>query len=51
MRRGDGLVVKRVGRDEEGNWRIESEHPAWPPVPWSDETEIIGEVRWTARTF
>ena len=46
MRTEDGLVVKRVGRDEEGNWRIESEHPAWPPVPWSDTTEIIGEVRW-----
>ncbi len=51
MRTEDGLVVKRVGRDEERNWQIESEHPAWPPVPWSDTTEIIGEVRWTARTF
>ena len=51
LRTDDGLVVKRVGRDEEGNWRIESEHPAWPPVPWSDPTEIIGEVRWMARTF
>ena len=51
MRTEDGLVVKRVGRDEEGNWRIESEHPAWPPVPWSDTTEIIGEVRWCGVTF
>ncbi len=51
MRTEDGLVVKRVGRDEEGNWRIESEHPAWPPVPWSDTTEIVGEVRWLGRTF
>ncbi len=51
MRTEDGLVVKRLGLDEEGNWRIESEHPAWPPVPWSDTTEIIGEVRWAARTF
>ena len=51
MRTDDGLVVKRVGRDEEGNWQIESEHPAWPPVPWSDTTEIIGEVRWLGRTF
>ena len=25
--------------------RRESEHPAWPPVPWTDTTEIIGEVR------
>ena len=50
LRTEDGLVVKRVGR-EEGNWRIESEHPAWPPVPWSDTTEIVGEVRWLGRTF
>ncbi len=51
LRTEDGLVVKRVGKDTEGNWQIESEHPAWPPVPWSDTTEIIGEVRWAARTF
>ena len=51
MRTEDGLVVKRVGRDEEGNWRIESEHPAWPPVPWSDTTEIIGEVLWYGVTL
>ena len=51
MRTEDGLVVKRVGRDAEGDWHIESEHSAWPPVPWSDTTEIIGEVRWAARTF
>ena len=51
LRTEDGLVVKRVGRDEEGNWLIESEHPAWPPVPWSDTTEIVGEVRWLGRTF
>ena len=46
MRTEDGLVVKRAGKDAEGNWRIESEHPAWPPVPWSETTDIIGEVRW-----
>ena len=51
MRTEDGLVVKRVGRDAEGDWQIESEHSAWPPVPWTDTTEIIGEVRWAARTF
>ena len=51
MRTEEGLVVKRAGKDAEGNWQIESEHPAWPPVPWSETTEIIGEVRWAARTF
>ena len=51
MRTEDGLVVKRAGKDNEGNWRIESENPAWPPVPWSDTTEIIGEVRWYGVTL
>ena len=51
LRTEDGLVVKRAGKDAEGNWQIESEHPEWPPVPWTDSTEIIGEVRWLGRTF
>ena len=51
MRTEDGLVVKRVGRDEEGNWQIVSDHPAWETVPWANGTGIIGEVRWMARTL
>ena len=51
MRTEEGLVVKRLGLDEEGDWQIESEHSAWPPAPWTDTTEIIGEVRWVARTL
>ena len=51
MRTEDGLVVKRAGKDKEGNWQIVSEHPAWETVPWANGTEIIGEVRWAARTF
>ncbi len=51
MRTEDGLVVKRLGKDEDGEWEIRSDHPAWPPVPWSNATGIIGEVRWAARTF
>ena len=50
MRTEEGLVVKRLGLDEEGDWQIESEHSAWPPAPWTDTTEIIGEVRWSAVT-
>ena len=46
MRTADGLLVKRVGRDEEGNWRIESDNEDWEPMPWSRDAEIIGEVRW-----
>ena len=46
-----GLVVRRAGRDEEGNWQIVSEHPSYLPVPWTGTTETIGEVRWAARMF
>ena len=51
MRTEDGLVVKRLRKDEERDWQIVSEHPSYSPVPWSDTTEIIGKVRWAARTF
>ena len=50
LRTEDGLVVKRAGKDEDGNWQIESEHPSYPPVPWENDTEIIGEVLWYAVT-
>ena len=46
LRTEDGLVVKRVGKDTEGNWQIESDNEDWEPVPWSRDAEIIGEVRW-----
>ena len=47
----DGLVVKRLGKDEAGDWQLLSDHPAWKPVLWPDGTEIIGQVRWTAKTL
>ena len=46
MRTEDGLVVKRAGKDTEGNWQIESDNEDWEPVPWARDSEIIGEVRW-----
>ena len=51
MRTEDGLVVKRLGLDEEGRWEIRSDSPDWRATPMSPGTEIIGEVRWAARTF
>ena len=50
MRTEDGLVVKRAGKDAEGQWQIASDNPRWKQAPWSDDTEIIGEVRWSAVT-
>ena len=51
MRTDDGLVVKRVGEDEDGRWQMLSDNPAWSPIPLVEETEIIGEVRWLGRTL
>ena len=50
MRTEDGLVVKRLGLDEEGRWEIRSDSPDWRIRPMSPGTEIIGEVRWYAVT-
>ena len=46
-----GLVAKRAGEDEAGNWQLLSDHPAWEPEPYPDDAEIIGQVVWTARTL
>ncbi len=51
MRTDDGLVVKRVGRDEEGRWEIRSDNQAWLPLFLSEDTDIIGEVRWYGVTL
>ena len=50
LRNEDGLVVKRVDRNRDGWWVI-SDNPAWLPVSLTEETDIVGEVRWLARTF
>ena len=51
MRTEEGLVVKRLGRDEMGRWEILSDNPDWRVTPMSPGTEISGEVRWMGRTF
>ena len=51
MRTEDGVVVKRLGRDQDGNWNILSDNQVWPPIPWTTDVKVIGEVRWAARVF
>ena len=51
MRTEEGLVVKRLGKDEKGRWLVVSDNPDWPPAPLLYGTDIIGEVRWLGRTF
>ena len=47
----EGIVVKRMDKDDSGAWLLDSDHPEWDPVPWPSNAEMIGEVRWVARTF
>ena len=54
VRTGDGLVVKRAGRDLSGSWQLVSDNPdklTWPNRPWPAEAQVVGEVKWAARTF
>ena len=46
----EGIVVKRSRRDGR-RWILSSDHPAWPPRPWPPDADVIGQVRWMARTF
>ena len=51
LRTGDGLIAKRAGKDDDGGWLLESDHPAWEPLPWPDDAEVVGEVVWAARSL
>ena len=54
VRTADGLVVKRAGRDVAAAWQLLSDNPnkhVWPTRPWPPGAEIVGEVKWAARTF
>ena len=51
VRTGDGLVIRRAGRDAAGRWQLVCDHPGRVPRPWPDGAEILGQVRWGTRTF
>ena len=51
LRTDEGLVVKRLGRGQDGRWQLRSEHADWPPVPMLHTAAVIGAVRWMARTL
>ena len=54
VRTEDGLIVKRAGKDLSGVWQLVSDNPdklRWPNLPWPEAAEVIGAVRWTARTL
>ena len=47
----DGLIVKRMGKGDDGGWLLVSDNdaPDWPDVPWPDDAVVAGEVKWMAR--
>ena len=47
----DGLIVKRAGVAEDGDWLLVSDHPAHPPVSFPADAVVVGEVRWAAQSF
>ncbi len=51
MRTEDGLVVKRLGKDERGRWMVVSDNPDWETVPLNYGAAIVGEARWSAVTY
>ena len=49
-----GLIVKRAGKSRAGNWQLVSDNPdkqEWPTLRWPNDADVIGEVKWAARTF
>ncbi len=54
VRTEEGLVVQRAGKDPAGVWQLVSDNPdklTWPNRPWPPDARIVGEVKWTGRTF
>ena len=54
VRTDDGLIVKRAGKDRAGNWQLVSDNSdkqKWPTLRWPADADVIGEVKWAARTF
>ncbi len=51
LRTAQRLTIKRAARDKARGWLLASDQPGREDVAWPDDAEIIGEVRWMARTF
>ena len=49
--RDEGVVVKRLRHNADDGWLLVSDNPSWPDVPWPDDAEVIGEVKWMAATL
>ena len=47
----DMLLVKRLTKDQRGNWQLVSDNPEWGNTPFPTNAEIVGEVKWSGKTF
>ncbi len=45
------MVARRAARSDDGLRFMASDHPAWPDAPLPPDAEILGQVRWVARTL
>ncbi len=46
----EGFIVKRIGQANDA-WQILSDNPAWEKTGWPDDTEIVGQVMWMAKSL
>ncbi len=51
LRTDQGLTVGRAAKDSAGGWVLDNDGPGRGAVAWPEDAEIIGEVRWMARSF
>ena len=51
IQNSDEVLIRRAALPSSRIWHMVSDNPDWSPVPWPSDAEIIGEVRWAARTF
>ena len=51
IRTDDALLVKRLDKDKKGNWLLASDNPDWEDMPLPRDAKIIGEVKWSGKTF
>ena len=50
VRTEEGLLVKRLMHDNP-DWLLVSDNTHYKPLPWPQETQVIGQVMWTGRTL
>jgi hypothetical protein len=51
VRTAAGMVVARAGRDANGGWQLIGDSPSEQPLPWPDDAEVLGQVRWGTCTW